>query len=431
MKKYHIITFGCQMNISDSERIATMFESMGYSPTEIAGEADIIIANMCSVRQSAVDRIFGISKNFTELKKKRGTKLILTGCFLEADRYKFERIFDYVLKKDDLEIWPQLIAGDDPEQEIHDYLRITPKRSSTFQGSVPISNGCDNFCTYCAVPYTRGRLICRNHEDIVAEVKFLALQGYKEIWLLGENVNSYASPKDESVDFASLIRKIDSIEGDFWLRFTSPHPKDFPDNLIDALASSKKFAPYLNLPAQSGDDTILRRMNRPYTSDKYLDLVKRIRKAFAKKREGLDKEISISTDIIVGFPGETEEQFQNTVKLFKEAGFDMAFIARYSPRPESHCYENIPDDVNKADKKRRHKELTQVLIDIGKERNKVYIDETIPVLVFEKYKGYYLGRSRHNKSIKIFSDKEGLVGNIIDVKITKTMPLSLEGNHIS
>lgn len=430
MKKYHILTFGCQMNASDSERMATLFESIGLVESKIIEEADIIVANMCSVRQSAVDRILGLANKFAELKKKKkGLKIILTGCVLEPDKNKFIHIFDYILSKEDLEIWPQILASVGIEKKKKNYLKIEPKHSSAFQAFVPISNGCDNFCTYCAVPYTRGRLVSRNHKDILKEVEGLAKKNYKEIWLLGENVNSYISPKDANVNFATLIKMIDKIEGDFWLRFTSPHPKDFSDELINALVESSKFAPYINLPAQAGDDEILRKMNRPYTAKKYLELVEKIKKTFAEKKEGLEKEIAISTDIIVGFPTETAKQFENTTKLFKKAKFDMAFIAQYSPRPESHCYKNIPDDVKKADKRIRHKELTELLKTIGEKKNKVFAKKIIPVLIFEKYKSYYLGRNRQNKSVKIFSKEDNLVGQIVNVKITKTMPLSLEGEQ--
>jgi len=430
MKKYFIITFGCQMNESDSQRMASLFESVGFQESLVIDSADLIIVNMCSVRQTAVDRILGLANKFAELqKKKKGLKTILTGCMLDPDRDKFARIFDFILNKEDLEVWPQILAGEGIVKKKRDYLKITPKQSNSFQAFVPISNGCDNFCTYCAVPYARGRLVSRKHTDILKEVKLLSEKGYKEIWLLGENVNSYISPTEDSVNFAELVRRIDKIEGNFWLRFTSPHPKDFSDELIDVLAKSSKFAPYINLPAQSGDDEILHKMNRPYTAKKYIELVKKIKKAFKDNRSGLEKEIAISTDIIVGFPTETEKQFNNTMKLFELAKFDMAFIAQYSPRPQSHCYKNMKDDVKKADKRLRHKMLTEVLRSVGEKQNKPFLNKIIPVLIFEKYNGYYLGRNRQNKAVKVFSKEENLVGDIINAKVTKILPLSLEAEH--
>ncbi|MDD5639789.1 MAG: tRNA (N6-isopentenyl adenosine(37)-C2)-methylthiotransferase MiaB [Candidatus Pacebacteria bacterium] len=431
MKKYFILTFGCQMNESDSERIASLFESIGFKQSLEIENADLIIVNMCSVRQSAVDRILGLANKFKELKKtKKKLKTILTGCVLEPDKDKFVKIFDFILNKEDLEIWPQILAGEGFEKKRRDYLKIVPKQSSVFQGFVPVSNGCDNFCTYCAVPYTRGRLICRKHTDILKEVKILAEKGYKEIWLLGENVNSYNSPADKKINFAEIIKRIEKIKGDFWLRFTSPHPKDFSDELIEALAKSSKFAPYINLPAQSGDDVVLRKMNRPYTAKQYIDLVKKIKQSFLKNRKGLDSQVAISTDIIVGFPTETEEQFMNTVNLFNLAKFDMAFIAQYSPRPQSHSYKNLKDDVKKSDKKLRHKRLTEILCNIGLEQNKIFLDKTIPVLIFEEYKGYYLGRNRQNKAVKVFSKEKNLIGKIVNVKVVKILPLSLEAEKL-
>ncbi|MCK9393447.1 MiaB/RimO family radical SAM methylthiotransferase [bacterium] len=420
------------MNESDSERMASLFESIGLKQSLEIESADLVIVNMCSVRQSAVDRILGIANKFKELRqKKKGFKAILTGCMLDPDKDKFIKIFDFVLNKEDLEVWPQILAGEGiSSKKKRDYLKITPKQSSSFQGFVPISNGCDNFCTYCAVPYARGRLICRKHTDILKEVKMLAEKGYKEIWLLGENVNSYLSPADKKINFADIIRRIDKIKGDFWLRFTSPHPKDFSDELIETLAKSPKFAPYINLPAQSGDDEILHKMNRPYSSKKYLEVVRKIRKSFAENRVGLEKEVAISTDIIVGFPTETKKQFLNTVKLFNLAKFDMAFIAQYSPRPQSHCYKNMKDDVKKVDKRLRHKELTETLRLVGLGRNKVFLNKEISVLIFEKYKGYYLGRSRQNKAIKIFSKKENIIGEKINVRVIKVLPLSLEAEQV-
>ncbi len=431
VKKYFIITFGCQMNLADSERISSLLESLGVLPASTIEEADYIIFNMCSVRQSAVDRIFGLSNKLNELRQSNKDLLVLlTGCMLESDYPKFRKIFDYIFKKEEMEELFNNIVAENKNQSHDDYLSLEPKRTSTFQALIPISNGCDNFCTYCAVPYTRGRLHSRSHLDILKEVEDSLKKGFKEIWLLGENVNSYQSPIDTSIDFTELIKKIDSFDQDFWLRFTSPHPKDFSDNLISALATSRKVTPYINLPAQSGDDVILKKMNRPYTAKQYLELIKKIREKFSQERTGLDKEISISTDIIVGFPGETNECFRNTIELFKQAKFDMAFISQYSPRPESYCYDNMADDVAKNDKRAREKELTAILIEIGKEKNKIFQDQIIPVLVFEQYKGYYLGRNRHNKSIKIHSTEKDLIGKIINVRIDKVMPLSLEGEHI-
>jgi len=417
--KYHITTFGCQMNRSDSERIASVLEGMGYEETIDLKGADLAIINMCSVRQSAVDRVYGLSPLFMALKtKNKAFRAILTGCILKPERAKLASVFDFILDKEDMENWPLILKGKSPKKK-SDYLKIIPKYGNSIQAFVPISNGCDNFCTYCAVPYTRGRLISRSHKDIVSEVKNLVKKGYKEIWLLGENVNSY---KSGNFNFSKLIKEIDKIEGKFWLRFTSPHPKDFSDELIETLSESEKFAPCINLPAQAGDNAILRKMNRPYTREKYIALIKKIRRAF-------NDNIAISTDIIVGFPGETKERFKNTEKLMKEIGFDMAYIAEYSPRPQSFACEKMEDDIPLKEKKRRSKVLTEILKKSALENNKKMFNKETEVLVLSKEEKYYDGRTFNNKPIR-FESKDDLLGKFVRLKITKVSPWNLEGEMI-
>ncbi|MFA5208472.1 MAG: tRNA (N6-isopentenyl adenosine(37)-C2)-methylthiotransferase MiaB [Candidatus Paceibacterota bacterium] len=415
--KYHIITFGCQMNRSDSERIASVLEGLNYKETLNQKEADLVIINMCSVRQSAVDRVYGLVPQFRALKtKNKAFKTVLTGCVLKPERTKLAEVFDFVLDKEHLDKWPELLKGKEVKANRFDYLNIDPKHQSKIQAFVPISNGCDNFCTYCAVPFTRGRLISRNHKDILKEVKDLAMKGYKEIWLLGENVNSYYS---KGIDFSKLIKEIDKIEGKFWLRFTSPHPKDFSDELIKNLKESKKFVPYLNLPVQSGDNTILRKMNRPYTREKYLALVKKIKKVF-------NNNIGISTDIIVGFPDETEAQFKNSERLMKEVQFDLAFISEYSPRPQSFSCEKLENNVLKKDKKRRAMALNQILKETALKNNLKLLNKEVEVLVLEKDGEYCNGRTGENKAIR-FKSNEDLSGKFVKVKIIKATAWNFEG----
>jgi len=318
MPKYHIITFGCQMNKADSERIAASLEKKKYQPASHINEADLIIVNMCSVRQSAVDRVFGLAPKFKKLKAKK----ILTGCILNQDKGKLEEIFD--------KIWRR------------------PPKSTALSKFIPISYGCNHSCAYCVVPQTRGRLVCRPPQEIVQEVKKAVENGVKQIWLLGQNVNDY-SP----LPFARLLKKINALPGDFQIRFTSPHPMNFSDELIQVMAESKKVAKYLNLPVQSGDDEILKKMNRPYTVKQYQALVKKIRKRIP--------DLNLSTDVIVGFPGETKKQFENTVKLFKEIKFNMAYIAKYSPRPGTAAF-RMKDTVPLSEKKRREKYLKSLLV---------------------------------------------------------------------
>ena len=332
---YYIITYGCQMNKADSERIATILESKRYKEASNINEANLIVVNMCSVRQSAVDRVYGKIKNFAKLKAQNPKlKTILTGCILKKDRPKFAKGFDQILRFKDL-------------------LKYQPKYQDKSVAFIPISNGCNNACSYCVVPFVRGPLICRNHKEIIKETKNTIKQGFKEIWLLGQNVNDYQSPTDSSTNFAKLLNMLNEIPGNFKILFTSPHPKNFSEELIDILAKCEKFGKYLNLPVQSGDDKILKRMNRNYTAKEYKNLVKKIR--------GKIPEIRLSTDVIVGFPGETKRQFQNTAKLLKEIKFNWAYIAKYSPRPGTVAALKMEDNVPLEEKKRREKILREVI----------------------------------------------------------------------
>ena len=329
---YYIITYGCQMNKSDSERIASDLQNKGHKLAANIKEADLIVVNMCSVRQSAVDRVYGLVPKLKKLK----ARTILTGCILKKDRKKFENYFNQIKKM--------------PQRNCHSAL-------------IPISNGCNNFCTYCVVPFTRGSLVCRDHKEILKEVKNIVKRwpnpirnaisnGAREIWLLGQNVNDYRSPADHSVDFARLLKMVSDIPGDFSIRFMSPHPKNFTDELITVMAESQKVAKYLNLPVQSGDNEILKKMRRSYTVKQYKDLVKKIRKKIP--------DINLSTDVIVGFPGETKKQFENTAKLFKEIKFNIAYIAKYSPRPGTTAFQ-MEDNVPIQEKKQREKCLRNLL----------------------------------------------------------------------
>ena len=338
--KYWIITFGCQMNKSDSERIAAVLEKSGYKKASDINGADLIVVNMCSVRQSAVDRVYGKIKNFAKLKTYNlKLKTVLTGCVLKKDKNKFSKIFDQVLDIKDFAKW---VNADN-------YLKIEPEYSTNFSANIPIMTGCNNFCAYCVVPYVRGKEISRPAKEIICEIKNLIKRDCKEIWLLGQNVNSY---KNKKTNFPKLLKMVNNIPGDFWIRFTSSHPKDFSEELIETMAKSKKVAQYLNLPVQSGDNQILKKMNRNYKVADYKKLVGKIRKKMPN--------INLSTDVIVGFPGETKKQFENTAKLFKEIKYDIAYISKYSSRPGTAATK-LKDNVSLKEKKRREKILREIL----------------------------------------------------------------------
>jgi len=359
------------MNKADSERIATVLENTGYQPAQEIKQADLILVNMCSVRQSAVDRVYGKAKEFLKLKaKNQKLKTVLTGCITKKDFEKFKNFFDFILPINTLEKWPEILQKENnffsPAIERNgNYLKINPKRKNKKLAYIPISTGCNNFCTYCVVPFTRGRLICRDPKEILKEVKTAVKKGAKEIWLLGENVNDYKfnlttnSSKIKTIDFAKLVKMVNDLPGDFKFFFTSPHPKNFSNELIETLASCEKFGKVLNLPVQSGDNEILKKMNRNYTVEEYKNLVKKIREKIP--------DIKLSTDVIVGFPGETKKQFQNTVKLFKEVKFNWAYISKYSPRPGTAAF-LMEDNIPLEEKKRREKVLRDLIAKINEKR---------------------------------------------------------------
>ena len=308
------------MNKSDSERIAALLEKKGYRPVKDEKQADLIVINICSVRQSAIDRVYNKIQNLSQKNK----KIILTGCILEKDKEKLKKHGKIIKFKDLFKMKPIL-----KHQE----------------GFIPIMEGCNNFCSYCVVPYTRGREHYRNKKEIINEARNLIKKGYQQITLLGQNVNSYPN-------FPQLLEEIANLSGNFKLTFLTSHPKDFSDKLIDVMANSEKIVRYLNLPVQSGDNKILKKMNRPYTIGQYKKLVKKIRKKIP--------DIKLSTDIIVGFPEETKKQFENSVKLFREIGFNMAYISKYSPRPGT-ASSKMKDNVPLEEKKRREKTLRDLL----------------------------------------------------------------------
>ena len=329
--KYHIITYGCQMNKSDSERLAAKLEKETCQPAKDIESADLVVINVCSVRQSAINRVYSKIRQLNSLKNQKSKiKIILTGCILKKDVKRFEQLVD--------EIWPIVSAGQ------------KTKCLSQKEVLIPIMTGCDNFCSYCAVPYTRGREKSRPVLEIIKEIKSSLKSGGREIMLLGQNVNSYRSGK---TDFPKLLKKISQIEGNFEIKFMTSHPKDFSDELIKIIAQNEKISREIHLPVQSGDNQILKKMNRGYTAGQYKKLIKKIQKNIPG--------VKISSDIIVGFPTETEKQFQNTVKLAREMGFSQIYASAYSSRPGTAAAK-LKDDISASEKKRRKK----IILDLVK-----------------------------------------------------------------
>ncbi len=407
------------MNISDSERVSAVLESMKYKRIPSISDADLIAVTMCSVKQSAVDRIHGLAQKL-EVLKKTNPKLrtILTGCVLKKDKRFFVEDFDYVIDIKDIKKIPKLLLYKMSDRSLYmqdNYLDIAPKYSSNFSACIPIMTGCNNFCAYCVVPYARDREVSRPAEKIISEIKNFIESGGKEIWLLGQNVNSY---KDGKTDFPKLLKMVNNISGDFWIRFTSSHPKDFSDKLINAMTKCNKVTPYLNLPIQSGDDKILKSMNRRYKVAEYKNKIKKLREKIPA--------ISLSTDIIIGFPGETRKQFENTIKLFRTVKYDMAYINKYSTRSGTAAAK-LNDNVSIQEKKEREVALNKILKKTALENNKKYIGKIVQVLIDRKKENSWLGRTASYKEVATSSSKN-LLGKFILVKITSVTPWHLKAD---
>lgn len=408
-KKFHLIIFGCQMNYSDAERLASVLKKLGYSETDDENKADLIGVIACSVKQAAVDRIYGKLHNWQLVKEKRPLITLLSGCVLEQDQKKLRDKFDLFIDIKNLAGLADDIKNIAPEQKLAlpDFFDIAPSYYSSYRAYVPIMTGCNKFCTYCAVPYTRGREVSRPSKHIIEEVKDLLNKGYKEIILLGQNVNSYGLDKKNEIKFPELLTKIDSLSDHFWLKFLTSHPYDMSDALIDAMTRCKNLSPYLHLPVQSGSNKMLKKMNRHYKIADYKKLIKKIRKAMP--------EIAISTDIIVGFCGETATDAKATEKLVKDVGFNMSYTSQYSQRIGTAASRLYKDDVPRATKKARwHKVNTLV----GKQSlalNKTFIGTTQEVLI-----DAIQPKKKNNKYINV-----GKLSNYVAVHIPTDKPLEV------
>ncbi len=415
---YYIITIGCQMNKADSERVASYLDFNSYRETEDIKKADLIIINTCSVKQAAEDRIYGLVNQIRKVNKK--ANLVITGCLANRADVK-KRVDKLVNLFLDINQLPNLLKILDNNLGVkvnrlkgEKYLQIAAKHSSVFSAYVPIGNGCNNFCSYCVVPYARGREVYRPKKEIIREVKSLIKNNYKEIILLAQNVNSYPN-------FPKLLQDLSEIKGNFWLRFTSSHPKDLSDKLIEVIASSDKIVSHLHLALQSGDDQILEKMNRKYKAKDFEKTIEKIRKA--------KKNIAISTDIIVGFPSERERHFNNTKKIFTKLKLDMAYISQFSKRPQTAAY-YLKDDVKKETKERRAAILTRILKKSALKNNQAYLNQEHKVLLRGKdRKNNYYGQTGSNKNVIIENSRElkNLVGQFIKVKITEAKTFILKG----
>ena len=439
--KYIVLTMGCQLNENDSEKISGMIEEMGYTRTDKIEEADLIAFNTCCVRENAEDRLFGKLGEVKKYKEEKGTIIAIGGCMMQ-EKHMVEKLkksypfFDIVFGPHTLYKFPEDVYNTlTTRKRIEDILDIDGeiieglpiRRDDKIKASVAIMNGCNNFCTYCIVPYVRGRERSRKAEDIIKEIEGLAKQGYKEITLLGQNVNSYMRVEREKGEdvgqidsFAKLLRKVNEIPGIERIRFISPHPKDFTDDVIEAIRDCDKVCKIIHLPLQAGSSKVLKDMNRKYTKEQYLQLVDKMKNKIPN--------VAFSTDIIVGFPGETEEDFEDTLDVVEKVCFEQVFMFIYSRRvgtPADKMENQVPEKI-KHERFTRLKELVESQIELN---NKKFVGTKQKVLVEGKSKtneNMLTGRTDTNKVVN-FEGPDELIGKMVDLKIASEHMWYLKG----
>jgi tRNA-2-methylthio-N6-dimethylallyladenosine synthase len=437
--KYHIWTEGCQMNVADSQRVASALERLGYHGTSEAEEADVIVLNTCVVRQSAENKAYGRLSSLRPLKDKNPNLVInLMGCLVGVrshdhlkKRFPFVDVFSPPSDPSPLvafltqsEVREMEDAATQKRFALMDGDLVLPEndRNQLIAGYIPIVYGCSHACTYCIIPYRRGIERSRPPEDILAEARAMAAQGVKEITLLGQIVDRYGKDEPEYPTLAGLLARMHSIDGLERIRFLTSHPNWMTDELLDAVAALPKICPHIEVPIQAGDDQVLENMHRGYTTEQYRRLVERIRERIPG--------VSIATDIIVGFPGETEEQFQRTYDLLADLKLDVAHLARYSVRPGTVAARRMPDDVSEAEKMRRFRLLEDLQEKVVSEINARYLGRTVEVLFEEKVKQRWKGRTPTNKLVFVETGEE-LRGKLAPVKVEWTGPWSMLGQMAS
>lgn len=433
----YVQTFGCQLNFSEGEKIKGLLAQMGYGLTDIPDNADIIIFNTCAVRENAEDRVFGQIGAIKRFKRTNPNLIVgISGCMAQekhiCDKVKKSYPYvDIVFGTSAMDKFPKLLLdvlnGQKHAFDITEYGDIIDEsfnqvRDSKIFASVPIMYGCNNFCTYCIVPYVRGRERSRKSKTIINEVTQLVYNGYKEIMLLGQNVNSYGNDLEDEISFPELLRSINAIEGDFIIRFMSSHPKDATPELIDTIFECDKVGKHLHLPVQCGSNSILQAMNRRYTIEKYLEIID-----YARSK---CEDFSFTTDIIIGFPNETDADFQSTVDLIKRVKYDNIYSFIYSKRSGTKA-SLIDDKVSDETKGRRMREFLAVQRDITDKSYKRFIGRTMRVLVSgeSKTKGVLTGKSSEYIIVEFIGDSS-LIGKFVNVKITQSRNWSVFGELI-
>ncbi len=422
MQSYHIWTIGCQMNKADSERLESALDQMGLGPVSEPEAADVVVLNSCVVRQSSEDKVVGmLSRLRSQNGDTRDRVLALMGCMVGPNTTTLEKRFPQV----DVFMRPQEyrplleIVGDrtgiDPEGCLGN---LTARAAVT--AFVPIIHGCDKFCTFCIIPYRRGREVSRSVSELVHEAEMLGKRGVKEITLLGQNVDSYGHDLEQKTDLADLLEAVSEVDSIQRIRFLTSHPNDMSDRIIDRVAGLDKVCEHINLPFQAGDDDVLSTMRRGYTSDEYRRLVDKIRERIPS--------VTLSTDLIVGFCGETDEQFERTLDMLRDVRFEKVHSAAYSTRKGTIADRKLEDDVPLAEKKARLKAVDDLQATIQTETNRKLLDRTFDVLLEGTTRGRIHGRNRNDKLVHV---NEGSIGEIVQVRIAETSPWSLQGTLIS
>ena len=434
MKKLFIETYGCQMNVADSEVVNAIMQGEGYTLTDDIQKADAIFVNTCSIRDNAEQRVFGRLSYFQSLKKKNRNVLIgVIGCMAERLQDELVKNYgvDFVAGPDAYLDLPNLVGAAEKGEKVvnvelsttETYKDIIPARiGKSISGFVSIMRGCNNFCSYCIVPYTRGRERSRDVTSILNEVRDLQMRGYKEVTLLGQNVNSYSFEQDGVViDFPKLLEKVAVAVPDMRVRFTTSHPKDMSDRTLETIAKYDNLCKFVHLPVQSGSNAILKAMNRKYTREWYLERIAAIRRILP--------EAGISTDVFCGFHGETEDDHQQTLSLMREVGFDTAFMFKYSERPGTYAAKHLPDNISEEEKVRRLNEIINLQIELSHASNKKDIGKTFEVLVegfSKRSRTDFCGRTSQNKMV-VFPKSGKKIGDFVRVRITDVTPATLLG----
>ena len=434
-QKYFLRTYGCQMNVHDGEEIAARLESLGFKPTDSIEKADVVILNTCAIRENAHDKLYGFLGRCKHEKEKNNNDLIIgiCGCMAQEETVVEELMkkhpyVDIVFGTHNIHELQELLINRNTKQDIeviscegNVYENISYKRDSDIKAWVNIQYGCDKFCTYCIVPYTRGKQRSRKSSEIVKEVEDLVKKGYKEVTLLGQNVNAYGKELDGELSFAQLLEAV-SKTGIDRVRFVTSHPWDFTDEMIDTIAKYDNIMPYIHLPLQSGSDKILKLMGRRYTQEEYITLFNKIKERIPN--------CSITTDIIVGFPNETEEDFEETIKVVNTCKYDSAFTFIFSPR-EGTPAAKMKDSITLEEKEKRLQKLNKLINKYSLEANKRYINKTVPVLIegiSEKDKNKVFGYTDTMKLVNV-ENANDKIGKIIPVTITDAKSFSLNGEY--